>query len=81
MLDSVATKKQPKPKGKGAVVTDLVIADLEMRRKAGVKKYGTPLRTHNGRDSLIDAYQEALDLCLYLRQAIQERPATGTYGG
>lgn len=28
---------------------------------------------HNGRDALVDAYQEALDLTMYLRQAIEER--------
>ena len=27
----------------------------------------------NGRDALVDAFQEALDLCVYLRQAIYER--------
>jgi hypothetical protein len=35
-----------------------------------------PLRAHNGRDALVDAYQEALDLCVYLRQVIQERPTS-----
>ena len=43
------------------------------RAAAGVQKYGTPLQTHNGRDALWDAYQEALDLAMYLRQAILER--------
>ena len=56
-------------------VTDLVMLDLHERRKMGIKKYGNELQTHNGRDALIDAYQEALDLCLYLRQAIEERKA------
>lgn len=36
-------------------------------------KYGTPLQANNGRNPLIDAYQEALDLCVYLRQEIEER--------
>jgi hypothetical protein len=39
----------------------------------GVRKYGTPLQAHNGRDGLMDAYQEALDLAVYLRQLIAER--------
>jgi hypothetical protein len=39
----------------------------------GIAKYGTPLQTFNGRDPLIDAYQEALDLAVYLKQAIMER--------
>jgi hypothetical protein len=36
-------------------------------------KYGTPLQTNNGRDALMDAYQEACDMVMYLRQAIAER--------
>ena len=36
-------------------------------------EHGTPLQAHNGRDPLVDAYQEALDLAVYLRQAIEER--------
>lgn len=39
----------------------------------GRQKYGTPLTADNGRDPLVDAYQEALDLVVYLRQAIEER--------
>lgn len=74
MLDSViGTKNQPSPKGEGADITALVLADLQARKAEGTKKYGTCLRANNGRDALLDAYQEALDLCLYLRQAIEER--------
>jgi hypothetical protein len=32
-----------------------------------------PLRAHNGRVALVDAYQEALDLAVYLRQEVAER--------
>lgn len=71
MINS-ATLKQTPPSGNGKSVTDLVIRDLDERRKFGTTKYGTELKTHNGRKALIDAYQEALDLCLYLRQLIQE---------
>jgi len=42
-----------------------------------LQKYGTYLQTHNGRDALWDAYQEAMDLCMYLRQAILERDGNG----
>jgi hypothetical protein len=52
---------------------ELVRSDMKARDDFGTKKYGTPLHPHNGRDALIDAYQEALDLCVYLRQAIYER--------
>jgi hypothetical protein len=54
-------------------VWDLVIADMAERDRIGVLRYGTPLQPHNGRDALVDAYQECLDLAVYLRQAIAER--------
>ena len=54
-------------------VWDLVIADMKARDDFGRAKYGTPLQVNNGRDALVDAYQEALDLCVYLRQEIEER--------
>jgi hypothetical protein len=59
-------------------VTDQVVADLQFRRSQGIIKYGRELQTHNGRDALMDAYQEALDLAVYLRQAIMERDNVGT---
>ena len=68
-----AAVPQPPPVGKGAVVLPRVMADLEARAVMGEQKYGTRLRAHNGRDALIDAYQEALDLVMYLKQAIMER--------
>lgn len=54
-------------------VWDLVIADMRQRDSVGRERYGMPLQAHNGRDALLDAYQEALDLVVYLRQAIEER--------
>jgi len=68
-----ATSEQPKPKGKGNPVLGMVLADLTNRALEGNLKYGEPLLANNGRDALVDAYQEALDLCMYLRQAITER--------
>lgn len=52
---------------------NLVIADMRSRDEFGREKYKTPLQPNNGRDALADAYQESLDLCVYLRQAIWER--------
>lgn len=49
---------------------------MEERERFGILKYGTPVQAGNGRDALVDAYQEALDLCVYLRQAIEERNAS-----
>lgn len=54
-------------------VWELVIDDMQARDHAGRAKYGTPLQAHNGRDQLRDAYEEALDLAVYLRAAMIER--------
>lgn len=58
---------------KSPAIWDLVIADMAQRDVDGQRKYGTRLQANNGRDALVDAYQEALDLCVYLRQVIEER--------
>ncbi|MGL4752414.1 MAG: hypothetical protein ACRCXB_08365 [Aeromonadaceae bacterium] len=68
-----ATAKQPSPSGSGNPILGMVLADLTNRALEGKKKYGEPLKAHNGRNALWDAYQEALDLAMYLRQAIEEQ--------
>lgn len=55
------------------VVQELVIEDVRARLALGIERYGTGLQPHNGRDSLRDAYEEALDLACYLRQLLYER--------
>lgn len=57
----------------GVSAHDLVIADITERRDYGMRKYGTLLQPGNQRDSLRDAYEEALDLVAYLRCAIAEQ--------
>jgi hypothetical protein len=57
----------------GPFVKDLVIADIEELCERRRVKYGTHLQANNGRDALQDAYEEALDLCLYLKQVLMER--------
>lgn len=71
-LDTIATADQGHPTGNGEDVTERVIADLSQRKESGTRKYGQPLRAFNGRNALIDAYQESLDLTVYLRQRIIE---------
>jgi hypothetical protein len=61
-------------------IQDLVIADIETRKKVGLERYGTLLQADNKRDSLRDAYEEALDLTCYLRQAIEERDVLNMLG-
>ena len=73
---SIADTHEPAPvPNERRAVWSLVIADMQERDSEGRRKYGTPLQPFNGRDALIDAYQEALDLVVYLRQAIAERDA------
>ncbi len=72
MNDIGAAETQRKPEGKGPEIAELVKADIEARAQMGEKKYGERLRAYNGRNALLDAYQEALDLCMYLRQRLEE---------
>lgn len=50
-----------------------VIKDMLNRAEFGKAHYGKYLYANNGRDSLQDAYEEALDLTCYLKQVIIER--------
>ncbi len=68
----VAVEKQPTPRGQGLPIHDKVKDDIDKRKELGIRKYGQPLMPFNGRDAIIDAYQEALDLAVYLRQYIEE---------
>lgn len=54
-------------------VQDLVVADIEARKQLGIRKYGTALQSGNGRNMLLDAYEEVLDLAIYLRGALDEQ--------
>lgn len=51
------------------VLPDWFRADMRERHELGVSRYGVPLRVWNGRDAVVDAYQEALDLAVYTQQA------------
>lgn len=48
-----------------------LVADMMARDELGRSRYGVPLRVWNGRDALADAYQEGLDLVVYLEQCRQ----------
>jgi hypothetical protein len=83
-MTSAATARQPPPSGDGIDVTESftglphvgleLAVDVARRSLQGKLKYGTVLCTHNGRDAVVDAYQEVLDLCVYLHQAVLEQP-------
>lgn len=50
-----------------------MIGAIRERREHGKRKYGRALETHNGRDALKDAWEEAIDLFTYLTQMRLER--------
>lgn len=65
---------QPLPVVNGSQdIQSMVLADIVARRQVGIERYGTALQAGNGRDMLRDAYEEALDLAIYLRGCIAER--------
>ena len=76
MIDAAKTP-QPPPTGNGKEVLPHVVRDLTARVEWGKEKYGTVLKTLNGRAALIDAYQEALDLVMYLKQELLEKEGDG----
>jgi hypothetical protein len=49
-----------------------LVNDIKIRDSMGEKKYGTRLQPHNGRDTLRDAYEESLDLTVYLMTSLRE---------
>lgn len=65
-------KQQAPVPNDGPDIFKLVMEDISQRAKEGKVKYGTTLQPYNGRDAVLDAYQEVLDLAQYLRQRIYE---------
>jgi hypothetical protein len=63
---------EPAPTGDGDAVLFGVMKDLTDRAESGRKKYGTLLKTNNGRDALMDLYQELLDAVMYIKQKLME---------
>ena|GEM_PF-228548 len=72
-LKNVA-KKEPLPiKNDSEPVYRQLIRMIEERAAMGEVKHGTHLQANNGRDALMDALQESIDLNQYLMQKIAER--------
>jgi hypothetical protein len=53
-------------------VTSMVVDDHIARNEMGMEDYGGPLVTNDGRYTKMDAYQEALDLVVYLKKDMME---------
>lgn len=66
-------RDQPLPKPGKLPVQQILIHAIEERREHGIRKYGRALETDNGRDALKDAWEESMDLLLYLTQMRLER--------
>ena len=67
---------QPGPDSSSGDVWLEVINDMFKRREYGISEYGTPLQRGNGRDGLVDLYQELLDATVYIRSLIGEEART-----
>jgi hypothetical protein len=82
---TVFTRPQPNPvNADGPALWPMIAKELEHEARACAKpvyalvaKYGVPLVASNGRDHLVDAYQEALDAIVYMR-AYHEQTKTIT---
>lgn len=66
-------KRQPEPKDGGEEVYPVVLEFIKGRVEQQEQRYGQRLKTNDGRDSLYDALQEAIDTVFYITQAIMER--------
>jgi hypothetical protein len=56
-----------------------MLDDMRKRDAIGRERYGVALQPFNGRNALQDAYEEALDLVVYLRQAMEEQMGDRAY--
>ena len=55
----------------------LAMVDMRERDRIGRERYKVPLTSGNGRNHLIDAYQEQLDTLVYLRAWLDEHSNIG----
>lgn len=54
-------------------IYELVKKDIDDYAEYGIVKYLIPLQANNGRDALIDTYQELLAASQYIRQLLREK--------
>lgn len=82
-VPDVPTKQRPEDQPLPTVneetfIQDRVVSDIEARKAVGIQRYGTALQPFNGRDAIQDAYEEAMDLTVYLKQVLVERQAAAS---
>jgi hypothetical protein len=66
------TDQPPPKKNDGPAVWSLVVRDMNLRDETGFKRYGVRLQPHNGRDTLMDLYEELLDAVAYTKTYMLE---------
>ena len=71
-VDQLRREREHVSLGVYADVISLVLADMRDRDRIGEQCHGTRLTSGNGRDHLVDAYQELLDSCVYLMNELDE---------
>jgi hypothetical protein len=72
VIEYVNDRRADNAYGKTGII-DRVLTDMRDRDQVGRDRYGTPLTSGNGRDHLVDAYQEMLDAAVYFASALDER--------
>jgi hypothetical protein len=79
VTDTVPTKQRPGDQALPVAdnprpaVQDQIIAEMIESKRVGTERYGQPLKPMNGRDTLLDAREEARDLHVYLTALMAER--------
>lgn len=58
---------------KKVTIVALVIEDFKGRETLAKERYGSPMTANTKLDGLQNAYEEALDLCVYLKKELIER--------
>jgi hypothetical protein len=71
---SLSTCRQDLPKPGEQNIVTILLQEIQEKADRGAAKYGSALMSFNGRNSLVDAYQELIDLLMYLRQCVEEDP-------
>ena len=66
------SEPEPPPKHGEKIVVDELIKDIQDRKTFGYGKYGTYLMSNNGRNAIVDMYQELLDALIYCKQILIE---------
>lgn len=72
----VVRAQHPPRAGAARPTAHMVVEDMLAKYDAGAVKYGTQHQHDNGRDHMVDAYQEILDAACYLRAEIEKRKRT-----